>query len=136
MKEKIELKKFVDEILLQLLPAAAAYKCKLENYISPGVILVTDTEAFIFIFYRLLKLIIQSSYHSSIRISNLYEGDSLSIIIKDNNNDYRGFISGKMEKHQAIIRKAGGCLRFEFIEKKSITVVLSFINQKTDQVKD
>ena len=135
MKKKIEVRHYINDIIVQLFSPAAEYKCKFENNVSPEIKLVTDTEAFLFILNRLLKLIIQSSYNSSICISDVYDGDKLSIIIKDDNNDYRAFISGKMEKHQSIIRKAGCQLSFEFNEKKNITVILCFANNQTDRAK-
>jgi len=135
MKDKIELRTHIDDIIIQLLPAAARYKCGIENNVPPGTNLITDTDAFLFILNRLLKLIIQSSYNSRIGISAIGEGDTLSIIINDDNNDYKAFISGKMEKHKATIKKTACRLSFEFNDKNKITVILRFTDQHRDQLK-
>ena len=130
MIDKIELKPCLEEIILQLLPLAEARKCQLRNNLAQHISVMTNREAFLFVMKRLLTLIIHSSHNSTICISNSREGDKLSIIIQDDNNDYSGFISGKMEKHQLILKKAGCYLSFEFNEKKSITVILHFNDKK------
>jgi len=128
MKDKIDLRSSIDEIVIQLFAAAERYKCKIQNNIPAGINYATDKDAFLFILNRLLKLIIQSSHNSNIDISFMDDSSNLSIIIHDDNNDYKAFISGKMVKHQAIIRKAGCELSFEFGEKNNITVILRFTN--------
>ncbi len=135
MIDKIEVTRCLEDIISQLLPDAAERKCQLKNNLSPGITLPTNKEAFAFVIERLLKLIIYSSYNSTIYISNRHEGDKFSLVIKDDNNDYSGYISGKMEKHQSIMKNAGCYLSFEFSERKSITVILSFTNNQHDQTK-
>ena len=129
MRDIIELKQTVDAAIDPLVVIASAHRCRLLNHISPGTSIITDREAFLFIMKRLLRLIIDSSCNSIICISELKEGNSLLIRIKDDNNDYKGFISGKMEKHQSILRRAGCSLNFEFRDKRSITVILHFVSK-------
>lgn len=129
MKEIIKLKKYVDTVISSLVPFAAEHNCRLANELSPDASLVTDKEAFLFIMRRLLQLVIHSSHNSTISITDLIKGDRFLILIDDDNNDYKGFISGKMEKHQSIIRRAGCCLSFEFRDRRSITVILQFANK-------
>jgi hypothetical protein len=48
--------------------------------------------------------------------------------VKDNNNDYSRFISGKMAKVKPSVMKIGGDLNFEFNQRNSITILVSFTN--------
>jgi hypothetical protein len=132
MTTEIELTSCIDEIIMPLRALAATYKCQFKNYIPSGIMVTTDREAFSFVINRLIRLILQSSYNSNISISHVYDQERLSISIADDNNNYNGFISGKMQKHQSIIKKAGCCLSFEFKEKKNITVILGFTARGSD----
>ena len=130
MNDQIELKLCLEQIMPQLLPLAAERKCQLRNNLAQHTIAYTNKEAFLFVIKRLLTLIIHSSHNSTICISDRHEGGRLAIVIKDDNNDYSGFISGKMEKHQTVLKKARCYLSFEFNEKNSITVILHFTGKK------
>ena len=130
MKTNIELKPCIKKIIDELMPKATERSCIIESKIPAEASLISDERAFTFILKRLLTLIIQSSLNSQISVSAMYESDSMSIFIKDNNNDYNGYISGKMEKHQALIRRAGCHLSFEFNNRRSIIVILRFLNNK------
>jgi len=112
------------------MPKATERSCIIESKIPAEASLISDERAFTFILKRLLTLIIQSSLNSQIIVSAMYESDSMSIFIKDNNNDYNGYISGKMEKHQALIRRAGCHLSFEFNNRRSIIIILRFLYNK------
>jgi hypothetical protein len=129
MRDIIKLQQSVNLVIDLLAAAAMEHRCRLLNHISPDTILVTDREAFLFIMRRLLWLVIDSSRYSNIGISELIEGDRLLVLIKDDNNDYKGYISGKMEKHQSIMQQAGCRVNFEFHSKQSITVILHFNNK-------
>ena len=126
MTIEIELTSCIDEIIMSLRALAATYKCEFKNNIPSGLMVTTDREAFSFVINRLIRLIIQSSYNSYISISHVYEHEQLSLRIAGDNNSYNGFISGKMQKHQSTIKRAGCCVSFEFKEKKNITVNLGF----------
>src|SRR5260221_2139577 len=107
MPTKIELRKLADELIADSSSINTSRKCIIENEISSGTCVYTSEKELVFILKRFLNLIIQSSYNSRIRVSAIREKDYTSIFIEDTNNDYSGYISGKMEKHQSRIQESG-----------------------------
>jgi hypothetical protein len=135
MTTTIELRKFADELIVDLSVLTSSRKCIIENEIAADVFIKAERDELIFILKRYLDLIIHSSYSSQIRISAVSESNCTSIYIKDNNNDYSQYISGKMEKHKSRIQDSGCYLSFEFNDKRSITVILNFTDKKLSPIK-
>jgi hypothetical protein len=126
MSKKIILKDLANDLIKGLLPTAITRNSFIINDIPDGANIDADAEVVAHILGSLLNNTVSSSHDGCIRISAKQEDSYMTISVKDNNNDYSRFISGKMAKVKPAIAKMGGDLSFEFNQRNSITILVSF----------
>jgi len=124
MTGRIALKEFVARLILEMMPIAISRRIVIINNISIDIVIETDEEKFLQVLEKLMMGTIRSSQNSCIRISAEVDDDRTFITIKDNNSNYSGYISGKMNKVESIVNAIGGKIYFEFNNRHSITIML------------
>lgn len=122
----VVLKTLVDQLIKDLLPSAISRNSLIINDIPVKASIDADEELITHILCSLLNNTISSSNNSCIRISVSDDCGYTILSVKDNNNDYSRFISGKMGKIKSAVKKIGGGLAFEFNKRNSITILVSF----------
>ena len=126
MAKKISLKELANNLIKGILPTAVSRNSFIVNDIPDEAILDADENVVAHILGSLLNNTVSSSHDGCIRISAAQEDSYTTITVNDNNNDYSRFISGKMAKVKPAITKMGGDLNFEFNQRNSITILVSF----------
>lgn len=126
MTKKISLKALANDLIKGVLPTAIARNSFIINDIPDQAILDVDENVVAHILGSLLNNTVSSSHDGCIRISATQEDSYTTVTVNDNNNDYSRFISGKMAKVKPAITKIGGDLNFEFNQRNSITILVSF----------
>jgi signal transduction histidine kinase len=129
MANKAGLRQIAKQIINEILPAAISRNSFIINDIPAETSLNADEKLIAHILGNLLNNTVSSSHHGCIRISAKEEDDYIILSVKDNNNDYSRFISGKMTKVKPVVKKIGGDLSFEFNQRNSITILVSFSNR-------
>jgi nitrogen fixation/metabolism regulation signal transduction histidine kinase len=128
MTNKIALREITNQLIKEILPSAISRNSFIINDIPADTKLYADKTVIAHILGNLLSNTVGSSHHGCIRVSAKDEDGHVTISVKDNNNDYSRFISGKMEKVKPSVMKMGGDLNFEFNQRNSITILVSFAN--------
>jgi hypothetical protein len=126
MTNKISLKELANDLIKGILPTAIARNSFIINDIPDEAMVSGDENVMAHILGSLLNNTVSSSHDGCIRISAKEEDEYTTIAVTDNNNDYSRFISGKMAKVKPAINKMGGDLNFEFNQRNSITILVSF----------
>ncbi len=126
MTKAFFLKALASDLIKGVLPTAISRNSFIINDIPDQAILDADENVVAHILGSLLNNTVSSSHDGCIRISAAQEGTYTIVTVNDNNNDYSRFISGKMAKVKPAIAKLGGDLSFEFNQRNSITILISF----------
>jgi nitrogen fixation/metabolism regulation signal transduction histidine kinase len=130
MANKIALRQFTNQLIKGILPSAISRNSFIVNDIPDDASLYAADENLVaHILNNLLTNTVGSSHNGCIRVSAKQEDNHIVICVKDNNNDYSRFISGKMTKVKPAVNKIGGDLSFEFNQRNSITILVSFTNR-------
>ncbi|SRR5260221_8943176 len=129
MANKIALRQLTNQLIKGILPSAISRNSFIVNDIPDETSLYADENLVAHILSNLLNNTVGSSHHGCIRVSATQEDNYITISVKDNNNDYSRFISGKMTKVKPVVNKIGGDLSFEFTQRNSITILVSFTNK-------
>jgi len=129
MANKIALRELTNQIIKGILPSAICRNSFIVNDIPDETSLYADANLVAHILSNLLNNTVSSSRDGCIRVSATQEDNHITISVKDNNNDYSRFISGKMTKVKPVVNKIGGDLNFEFTQRNSITILVSFTNK-------
>ncbi|MEJ0101814.1 MAG: hypothetical protein WDO19_04285 [Bacteroidota bacterium] len=128
MANKIALRQLTNQLIKGILPSAISRNSFIINDIPAETNLFADESLVAHILSSLLNNTVGSSHNGCIRVSAKQEDNHIIISVKDNNNDYSRFISGKMTKVKPAVNKIGGDLSFEFTQRNSITILVSFTN--------
>ncbi len=128
MANKIALRQLTNQLIKGILPSAISRNSFIINDIPAETNLFADESLVAQNFSSLLNNTVGSSHNGCIRVSAKQEDNHIIISVKDNNNDYSRFISGKMTKVKPAVNKIGGDLSFEFTQRNSITILVSFTN--------
>jgi len=128
MANKIALREITNQLIKGVLQSAVSRNSFIINDIPAETRLNADENLLAHILGNLLNNTVSSSHDGCIRVSAKEEDGYVTISVKDNNNDYSRFISGKMAKVTPAIKKIGGDLSFEFNQRNSITILVSFTN--------
>ena len=129
MANKIALRQLTNRLIKEILPSAICRNSFIVNDIADETSLFADETQVAHILSNLLNNTVSSSHSGCIRVSAKQEDNHIIISVKDNNNDYSRFISGKMTKVKPAVNKIGGDLNFEFTQRNSITILVSFTNK-------
>jgi signal transduction histidine kinase len=129
MSNKIALRQLTNQLIKGILPSAISRNSFIVNDIPAETSLYADENLVAHILSNLLNNTVGSSHDGCIRVSAKQEDNHIIISVKDNNNDYSRFISGKMTKVKPAVNKIGGDLSFEFTQRNSITILVSFTNR-------
>ena len=129
MANNIALREITNNLIKEVLPSAIGRNSFIINDISSDTRLRADKNQIAHILGNLLNNTVNSSHNGCIRVSAVEEDGYVTISVKDNNNDYSRFISGKMTKVEPAVKRIGGDLSFEFNQRNSIKILVSFTNK-------